>query len=100
MVNAWYMLPAIAYQSGTVIAGDVAAAHNMLRGTIPGTTPQYLFDLGRGRVDPLYPRLAVQLPVLAAAWIVAGLLIARPSAALPGSGRRCSCSRWQWRPGR
>ena len=78
LVNAWFMLPAIAYQSDTVIASGAAAAANMLRGTIPGTTPEYLLGLGRGRVDPLYPRLAVALPVLATAWIVVGLLIARP----------------------
>jgi hypothetical protein len=78
LVNAWFMLPAIAYQSDTVIASDAAAARTMLLGTVPGTTPHYLFSLGRGRVDPLYPRLAVALPVLATLWIVAGLFIARP----------------------
>jgi hypothetical protein len=83
LVNAWFMLPAIAYQSDTVIAGDVAAAHNMLRGTVPGTTPHYLFNLGRGRVDPLYPRLAVGLPVLATAWVAIGLLVARPRRSSP-----------------
>ena len=83
LVNAWFMLPAIAYQSDTVIANSVASAHNMLRGTIPGTTPENLFGLGRGRVDPVYPRLAVGLPVLATAWIVAGLLIARPRRSSP-----------------
>ncbi len=83
LVNAWFMLPALAYQSDTVIASDVTAAHNMLRGTMAGTTPQHLFNLGRGRVDPLYPSLAVQLPVLATAWIVVGLLIARPRRGSP-----------------
>jgi hypothetical protein len=83
MVNAWFMLPALVYQSDTVIASNVAAAHNMLRGTMAGTTPEHLFDLGRGRVDPLYPRLAVQLPVLATAWIVAGLVIVRPRRGSP-----------------
>jgi hypothetical protein len=83
LVNAWFMLPAIAYQSDTVIANTVAGAHDMLRGTIPGTTPQHLFNLGRGHVDPAYPRLAVQLPVLATAWIVIGLLIVRPRRSSP-----------------
>ncbi len=83
LVNAWFMLPAIAYQSDTVIASNAAAAHDMLRGTIPGTAPRYLFSLGRERVDPAYPRLAVGLPVLATAWVVAGLLIARPKRSSP-----------------
>jgi hypothetical protein len=83
LVNAWFMLPALAYQSDTVIASSVSAAHNMLRGTMAGTTPQHLFNLGRGRVDPSYPSLAVQLPVLATAWIVAGLFIARPRRGSP-----------------
>jgi hypothetical protein len=78
LVNAWFLLPAIAYQSHTVIASNVDAAHGMLLNAIDGTTPQHMFSLGRKRVDPLLPRLAVQLPVLATASIVAGLLITRP----------------------
>ncbi len=78
LVNAWFLLPAIAYQSHTVIASNADAAHGMLLDAIDGTTPQHLFSLGRKRVDPLLPRMAVQLPVLATASIVAGLLIMRP----------------------
>ncbi len=78
LVNAWFLLPAIAYQSHTLIASDVTAAHNMLRSTIDGTTPGHLFSLGRERVAPDYPRFAWQLPILVTAWIVAGLLIMRP----------------------
>ena len=83
LVNAWFLLPAIAYQSHTVIASNVDAAHKMLLDTIDGTTAQHLFNLGRKRVDPLLPRLAVQLPVLATASIVAGLLITRPKRSSP-----------------
>jgi hypothetical protein len=78
LVNAWFLLPTIAYQSDTVLGASAAGAHGMLRNTIDGTTPHYLFSLGRTRLAPWYPRFAVQLPVLATAWVVAGLLIARP----------------------
>jgi hypothetical protein len=83
LVNAWFLVPAIAYQSHTLIASDVTAAHQMLRNTIDGTTPHNLFTLGRGRVDPMFPRFAWQLPVLATAWIVAGLFIMRPRRSSP-----------------
>jgi hypothetical protein len=83
LVNAWFLLPTIAYQSHTMMAINVTGAHDMLRNTIDGTTPHHLFSLGRGRVDPWYPRYAVQLPILATAWIVAGLLIVRPKRSSP-----------------
>ncbi len=83
LVNAWFLLPAIVYQSHTVIASSVDAAHGMLLNAIDGTTPQHMFSLGRKRVDPLLPRLAVQLPVLATASIVAGLLITWPKRSSP-----------------
>lgn len=83
LVNAWFLLPAIAYQSHTVLASNVAAAHQMLLDSVDGTTPHHLFELGRERVDPLYPRYAVQLPVLATASIIAGLLIMRPRRSSP-----------------
>jgi hypothetical protein len=83
LVNAWFLVPAIAYQSHTLIASDVTAAHNMLRSTIDGTTAHHLFSLSRERVTPDYPRFAWQLPILATAWIVAGLFIMRPRRSSP-----------------
>lgn len=78
LVNAWFLLPAIAYQSHTVLGSSAAGAHQMLRDTIDLTTPHHLFSLNRERVELTYPRFAVQLPVLATAWIVASLFIVRP----------------------
>jgi hypothetical protein len=83
LVNAWFLLPSIAYQSDTLIASKVAVAHQMLRDTMDGATAQHLFSLGRERVTPGLPRYAVQLPLLATGWIVAGLLIARPRRSSP-----------------
>jgi hypothetical protein len=83
LVNAWFLLPVMAYQSDTVLASDATAAHTMLRNTIDGTTPHHLFSLSRTSLVPWYPRFAVQLPVLATAWVVAGLLIVRPRRSSP-----------------
>jgi hypothetical protein len=83
LVNAWFLLPAITYQSHTVLGTNVVGAHDMLRNTIDGTTPHHLFSLGRARLVPWYSRFAVQLPVLATAWVVAGLLIVRPRRSSP-----------------
>jgi hypothetical protein len=78
MVNAWFLLPAIVYQSHTLIASDVADAHNRLLNSVNGVTAEHVLRLGRKRVDPDYARFAVQLPLLAAGWVVAALIFLRP----------------------
>jgi hypothetical protein len=40
--------------------------------------PQHILTLTRTRADPLSPHLALQLPLLAAGWLVLGLLLFRP----------------------
>lgn len=79
MVNGWFLLPAIAYQSHTLIASDVADAHTRLLDTMAWTTAEHVLSLGRESVHPDFARFAVQLPLLATGWVVATLILLRPS---------------------
>jgi hypothetical protein len=75
LINAWFLLPDIAYQSMTLVAGVPARVN--LQWAAPLVEPRRLFSLGR---PPLPPRSFVTaLPVVAMAWVAAGLIVARPS---------------------
>ena len=83
MVNAWFLLPAAVYQSHTNIASDVASAHRLLANSMEWVATEHVLGLGRAPVEPVYTRFAAQLPVLAAGWVVAGLILLRPSRSAP-----------------
>ena len=83
MVNAWFLLPAAVYQSHTNIASDVASAHSLLAQSMKWVAAEHVLGLGRTPVEPVYTRFAAQLPLLAAGWIVVGLLLLRPSRKAP-----------------
>jgi hypothetical protein len=83
MVNAWFLLPAAVYQSHTDIAGDVAGAHQLLSYSMKWVAAEHVLNLGRAPVEPAYTRFAAQLPLLAAGWTVAGLVLLRPSRRSP-----------------
>jgi len=76
MVNAWYLLPDLAYAGQTAIG---QMAHPFFPG-IPGhwfNTPGEIFSPLRPTAVPqLSPSLYVQLPVFVIAWVAAGLLVA------------------------
>jgi hypothetical protein len=78
LVNAWFLLPAAAYQSHTSIGSDVEHAHFLLKAGMDLVTPDHALTLTRTRADPLVPRYALQLPVLAIAWTAVGLAVLRP----------------------
>jgi hypothetical protein len=77
MVNAWFLLPDIAYQSQTFIANHTAIAEGDLKRTLILVRPSHLFSLGRGTAWNEVPHHALQLPVLALAWCLVALAIAR-----------------------
>jgi hypothetical protein len=78
LVNAWFMFPAIAYQGQTWIGNNYQMAQSFLLSSMYYVQPQHILTLTRDRADPLQPHLALQLPLLATAWLVVGLLIVRP----------------------
>jgi len=83
LVNGWFLLPAVAYQSHTQIAVDVHTAHGLLRQSADYVASGHVFSLTRATADPQLPRFALQLPLLAIGWVLVGLLIARPGPRTP-----------------
>jgi hypothetical protein len=77
MVNAWFLLPDIAYQSQTFIANVTSIAEGDLKRTMILVRPSHLFSLGRGTAWNEVPHHALQLPVLALAWCLVALVVAR-----------------------
>ncbi len=78
MVNAWFMFPAIAYQGQTWIGNNYQMAQSFLLSSMYYVKPEHILSLTRDRADPLQPHLALQLPLLATAWLVIGLVVVRP----------------------
>jgi hypothetical protein len=78
MVNGWFMLPAIAYQGQTWIGNNYDMAKSYLLTSMYYVEPEHILSFTRDRADPNQPHLALQLPLLAAAWLVVGLVLVRP----------------------
>jgi uncharacterized membrane protein len=77
LVSAWYLLPAFAYQSSTRIGSDYSEALLQLHDTANLVSLAHLFTFSRtdGPPIPAPYYLALSLPVLAIAWVLAGILI-------------------------
>ncbi|MET0602143.1 MAG: hypothetical protein ABW167_09165 [Baekduia sp.] len=77
LVNGWFLLPDIAYQSHTLIANlDFAHEQDLIWGQTL-VQPRDLFSLGRANATFDYQHMALQLPLLGVAWIVLGLVFLR-----------------------
>jgi hypothetical protein len=75
LVNAWFLLPDVTYQSMTRLASLLVS--DSLRWAAPMVHGQYLLSLGRPASPP---RLNVlQLPLLTMAWALAGIVLAKAS---------------------
>ncbi|WP_445150318.1 hypothetical protein [Baekduia sp. Peel2402] len=77
LVNAWFLLPVMAYSSNTVIGSDRAVADQSLRDTMFMVQPGRLLTLSRGTVDDTVPYYVCALPLLAIAWVLVSLVLAR-----------------------
>jgi hypothetical protein len=77
LVSAWYLLPALAYDSRTRIASEYRHAQGTIRVTAGLVSLGHLLSFSRGSALPTaspYP-FALSLPVLAIAWVLVGVLI-------------------------
>lgn len=68
-VNAWYLLPDLAYHADTVIAQRIDEWRAMLRNPDPAIEAKHLFALGRSSAYP-GSAFTATLPVLAIAWVL------------------------------
>jgi hypothetical protein len=77
-VNAWYLLPDLAYHADTIIANRIDEWKALLSGPHPELTARNLFGLGHPTADP-GSGFTITLPVLAMAWVVVAALVGRAS---------------------
>jgi hypothetical protein len=68
-VNAWYLLPDLAYYSHTVIAQRIDEWRASVRAADPAIDVEHLFSIGRHTPFP-GSGFTVALPVLAMAWVL------------------------------
>src|ERR1700722_18766064 len=75
MVNAWFLLPAIAYQSHTEISSSYPAWRQLLRADMYMVSARNLFTLSRASFILQGADFALSLPILAMAWAVLSILL-------------------------
>jgi len=78
LVSAWFLIPAVAYQSSTWIASEYPTWRGILRSTMYLVGTQHLFTLSRSSASPFDRGFALSLPVLAMAWALVGIALALP----------------------
>jgi hypothetical protein len=81
LVNAWFLVPDLAYQSQTWIVDAVARWRTLLDGTMVFVAPGSLFQLsGRGATsgNPASATIHTALPVLAIGWAAVTALLVAP----------------------
>ncbi len=76
LLSAWFLVPAAAYESGTLIATEYAQWERLLRGTMGLVSADNLFTISRGTDSPNGATFALSLPILVMAWALVSLAIA------------------------
>lgn len=77
MVNAWYLLPDLAYQSHTFISTWDTLSEGDLLGSAHMVRASHVLSPGRASSVTTIPHFSLQLPLLAGAWILVALVVAR-----------------------
>jgi hypothetical protein len=80
LVSAWFLLPAVAYESHTAIALSYAHYRVLLRQTMFASAARHLFTFSRPPITAT--NVPVSLPILAIVWVLAS------AASLAWAGRR------------
>jgi hypothetical protein len=73
LVSAWFLLPAVAYESHTAIAAAYPHFRELLRQTAPAVAASNLFTFSRAPASGFIVPLS--LPVLALAWVLASIVL-------------------------
>lgn len=75
LVDAWFLVPSLAYQSNTKIGSEYGAANETLSETIHIVSLQNLFTFSRATLLPTVKGFVLALPTLAVAWVLVSLAI-------------------------
>jgi hypothetical protein len=80
LVSAWYLLPTLVYDSSTRIAGEYHHSQEQIRTTARLVSLDHLLTFSRASAlsTPSRYAFALSLPVLAVAWVAAGIVILAP----------------------
>jgi hypothetical protein len=78
LVNAWFLIPATAYQGHTYLGTNYDLATGLLLTSMHYVESQYILTLGRAQPYPGEPHLSEQLPLLATIWAALAVVISRP----------------------
>jgi hypothetical protein len=81
LVSAWYLLPALAYQSDTHIGSNFQEAAEGIDSSpaLVSLARMFTFSRTAGAAIPAPYYLSLSLPVLAVAWVLAGIFVSRRS---------------------
>lgn len=74
-VNAWFLLPAIAYKSQTLIGGSFESTEALVRSTIGLVSVKHLLTVSRASATSPTVPFALSLPVLEVAWVLVSVAI-------------------------
>ncbi len=75
LLSAWFLLPAVAYQSSTLIATEFPHWAALLRATQNLVSVKHLFTLSRASASTPGAAFALSLPILVIAWALVSLAI-------------------------
>jgi hypothetical protein len=75
LVNAWFLLPAVAYATRTKISSDYPGLRLTLQNFMPAVSASHLFAIDRVNAIPGAKAFAVTLPIPAIAWTLVGMVL-------------------------
>ncbi len=76
LVNAWFLLPAAAYEAETRIASGYLGWRLVLKETMSLVSVHHLFTLSRASASTPGANFALSLPILAVGWAIVSLALA------------------------
>jgi hypothetical protein len=75
LVNAWFLLPAVAYKSETLIGGSYESTEALVRSTVGLVSVKHLLTVSRASATAPSIPFALSLPVLEIAWVLLTIAI-------------------------
>ncbi len=75
LINAWFLLPAVAYKSETVIGGNYQGLEGLVRSSIGLVSVKHLLTVSRASATAPSIPFALSLPVLEILWVLASIVL-------------------------